>query len=89
MHQQHNIEHQVKTCIVKTLNLSNINNIKNHMHIRNDLGMDSMSVLSLIMNLEHYIEGFKVNPNNFDDSNFETVSQMVCYVNHQLNTNKQ
>jgi acyl carrier protein len=57
------------------------------MHIRNDLGMDSMSMLTLIMNLEHYIDGFNANPNYFDDSDFETVSNIVAYVKLQLEIN--
>lgn len=87
MQATHSVEQQVKQCILKTLNLSNINSIRPDMHIRNDLGMDSMSMLTLIMNLERYIEGFNANPNYFDDSDFETVSQIVAYVKIQLQIN--
>ena len=81
------IEQQVKRCILKTLNLSNINSIGPEMHIRNDLGMDSMSMLTLIMNLERYIEGFSANPHYFGEGDLETVSQIIAYVKLQLQIN--
>lgn len=77
----------VKRAIIKTLNLSRIESVQDHMELKNDLGMDSMSMLSLMMNLEHYIEDFHIDPNHFDDDDFFSVETVTRYVQLQLSLN--
>lgn len=77
----------VKTAMIKTLNLSSTESIQNHMELKNDLGMDSMAMLTLMMNLEHYIDGFHIDPNHFDDDDFFSVDTVIRYVELQLKIN--
>ena len=48
--------------------------------LRDDLGMDSLSSLTFLMELESSIDGFSVNPENLDEQHFSSIGKMVDYV---------
>lgn len=66
-----------------TLKLNDMNIQENHL-LKEDLGLDSMSSLTFLMQLEDMIPGFIVNPDTLDTESLSTVSTITHYVENQL-----
>ncbi|ROL70534.1 phosphopantetheine-binding protein [Pseudomonas vranovensis] len=49
-------------------------------HLRDDLGLDSLTSMELLVNLEDDIEGFFVNPDTIAPGHFNTVATLAGYI---------
>ncbi|MDD0977297.1 phosphopantetheine-binding protein [Pseudomonas fontis] len=49
-------------------------------HLRDDLGLDSLTSMELLVTLEDQIEGFFVNPDTITPGHFNTVASLAQYV---------
>ena len=80
----HTISVQVIQTLVETLKLKDASQVKMEDNLRDDLGLDSMSSLTFLINLEEKIAGFHVDPDTLDADYFLTVGAMTNYVEKQL-----
>lgn len=56
-------------------------------HLKNDLGIDSLSSMFFLTYLEDNINGFEVNPNNIEAKHFNTLQTIFEYVLTEMNIN--
>lgn len=80
-----NITQLVKQSLAKTLNLTEYNNIKASDKLKDDLGLDSMSSLTFLMQLEETIHHFTVDPDTLRDIDLKTVASICSYVEREIN----
>lgn len=76
----------VKNALGKTLNLTSTENIYLNTHLKNELGLDSMSSLTFLMALEDNIEGFVIDPDTLDAEHLTTLSTVVSYVEQEISS---
>ena len=53
-------------------------------HLKNDLGIDSISSMDLLMYLEDHIDGFTVNADTLEARHFNTPTSMTEYIESEL-----
>ena len=82
-----NVAPQVIKVLAETLKLNNSNEIKHDANLRDELGLDSMSSLMLLINLEERIDGFHVDPDTLNSDDLSTVATIIHYVSKQINSN--
>ena len=80
----HNTSELVIKALAKTLKLQDVSHIQTSDRLRDDLGLDSMSSLTFLMNLEELVDGFYVDPDTLDSDSLATVQTVAAYVDHQI-----
>lgn len=73
----------VMQSLANTLNME-ADNIKPTDKLKEELGLDSMSSLIFLMNLEDTINRFHIDPDTLDSEYLETVMSITQYVDAQL-----
>lgn len=79
-----NTEKLVIQALAKTLKISDSSAIKTSDKLKDDLGLDSMSSLTFLMELEDLVAGFNVDPDTLDGESLATVSSIAHYVERQI-----
>ena len=79
-----NINQLVVQTLAETLKLNDVSKIKMDDNLRDDLGLDSMSSLTFLINLEERITGFHVDPDTLGADYLSTVNAIIDYVNKQI-----
>ena len=74
----------VKSALVKTLNLKQEKNIDLNTKLKDELGLDSMSSLTFLIALEENIKGFIVDPDTLDADHLISVKTVIEYVKSEL-----
>lgn len=80
-------ESLVIQALAKTLKISDLGKVKTSDKLKDDLGLDSMSSLTFLMELEDLITGFSVDPDTLDGDSLATVSSITQYVEKQIHAN--
>ena len=80
-------EQLVIKALAKILKINDQSSIKSSDKLKDDLGLDSMSSLTFLMELEDLITGFSVDPDTLDGESLSTVHTITQYVEKQLQTN--
>jgi len=70
----------VATIVRTTLKLPDSKPIFADSHLRDDLGLDSLSSMEILVGLEDAVEGFFVNPDTIEPRNFNTIGTLAAYV---------
>jgi diaminopimelate decarboxylase len=60
--------------------------INSDSHLRDDLGLDSLTSMELLISLEDEIEGFFVNPDTIVPGHFNTVATLAGYIDAHRQT---
>lgn len=74
----------VKTALRVTIKLPEDFTITMESHLRDDLGIDSLTSMDFLMYLEDHIDGFQVDASTLTPAHFNSVSAIVEYVYSQL-----
>jgi len=69
--------------LVQILNV-NKTNVQLNSHLRDDLGLDSLSSMEFLVYLEDEIEGFVVNPETIEARSFNTVETISDYAHSEI-----
>ncbi len=54
-------------------------------HLKNELGIDSLSSMFFLTYLEDHIDGFEVNPDTIEARHFNTLQTILDYVLAEMN----
>ncbi len=73
----------VKTALRVTINLPDDFTITMESHLRDDLGIDSLTSMDFLMYLEDHIDGFEVDASTLTPAHFNSVRAIVEYVSSQ------
>lgn len=68
----------------KVLELSRTTVVNSSSRLRDDLGLDSISAMELLIELEDEIEGFKVNSDTLEAKHFRDVLSISQYISREL-----
>ena len=79
-----NILSVVKDALRSVLELPADTPIDPDAHMKNDLGIDSVSSMDLLMYLEDHIEGFVVQAGTLEARHFNTAATMTEYIEGEL-----
>jgi acyl carrier protein len=74
---------EVKKCLIKTLKL-NESKVKEDASLKEDYGLDSMSTLTFLLELEDNIKGFVVDPDTLEPDDLLTLQSITDYVLKQV-----
>ncbi|MFC5045213.1 acyl carrier protein [Aquimarina hainanensis] len=82
----------MKTAILETIKDGLVDSIANltkeqiqlESHLKNDLGIDSLSSMFFLTYLEDNIEGFEVNADTIEARHFNTLQSIYDYVQSEL-----
>ena len=74
----------VKAGLQATVKIQDNFEIKMDSHLRDEVGIDSLTSMDFLMYLEDHIEGFYVNASTLIPAHFNTVTTMVDYIMSQL-----
>ena len=75
---------EVISSLRKALNISSDVSVSEDAHLRDDLGLDSLSSMELLTYLEDQIPGFYVNPDTIEASHFNTVETLTEYIRSSI-----
>ncbi len=75
---------EIKKALANALNLNETQAIQEDSRLKEDFGLDSMTSLTFLMELENNIPGFIVDPENLEMEDLDTVRSVAQYVNTQL-----
>ncbi|MFA6409428.1 MAG: phosphopantetheine-binding protein [Gammaproteobacteria bacterium] len=78
---------QIKEALLKTLPMFAGEPISLTDRLKEKYGLDSMTSLSFLMELENSIPGFVVNPDNLQSEHLETIASVACYVEQEMEGN--
>ncbi|NRA69425.1 MAG: acyl carrier protein [Gammaproteobacteria bacterium] len=78
----------VKAGLHATVKIPDNFEIKIDSHLRDEVGIDSLTSMDFLMYLEDHIEGFYVDANTLIPAHFNTVTTIVEYINSQLNSDE-
>ena len=78
----------IKEGLVDSITNLDINTISEESHLKNDLGIDSLSSMFFLTYLEDNIPGFAVNPDTIEARHFNTVESICDYVFSELAPSK-
>lgn len=70
----------LKDGLVDSISNLDLAKIKPNAHLKNDLGLDSLSSMFLLTYLEDHIAGFEVNPDTIEAGHFNTVETLHTYI---------
>lgn len=82
------IQETIRSALVEVLKLDPSVTISTDSKLKDDLGLDSMSLLTFLMQLEEKIEGFVVDPETLEIADLETVRTVTGYVEKQIQRNE-
>lgn len=74
----------VKTALVKTIKLSESTDVDINASLKDEYGLDSMSSLVFLMELEESITGFNVNAETLEEKHLTNISSVVDYIELEL-----
>ena len=74
----------VKEGLVDSITNLDINTITATSHLKNDLGLDSLSSMFFLTYLEDNLPGFAVNPDTIEARHFNTVESICAYIAGEL-----
>ena len=74
----------IKNGLVDSITNLDINSISEVSHLKNDLGLDSLSSMFFLTYLEDNIPGFRVNTDTIEARHFNTVETICNYVLSEL-----
>jgi acyl carrier protein len=77
----------VEDVLRTVLNLPSTEVINMESNLRDDLGLDSMSTLSFLIDLEQKVENFTVNPDRLEADDLKTVGSVLDYITREMNIN--
>ena len=77
----------VEEVLRAVLNLPATEVIRTDSNLRDDLGLDSMSTLSFLIELEQKIDNFIVNPERLEADDLKTVGSVLNYIKREMNMN--
>lgn len=75
---------KIGEALMQTLSLNQDFQFEEHLKLKDDLGLDSMSSLTFLMALEDTIEGFEVDPDTLEMEHLETMDTIAEYVLQQV-----
>jgi len=75
---------QIKGALLKTLPMFAGEIISSSDSLKEKYGLDSMTSLAFLMELENSIPGFSVNPDTLEAEHLETLASVACYVEQEL-----
>ncbi len=75
----------VATIVSKILKLPQDKTILANSHLRDDLGIDSLSSVEVLVALEDQIEHFFVNPETIEPKHFNTIETLASYIEAEKN----
>lgn len=78
------INSKIESALREILKLDSSFKITDESKLKDDLGLDSMSLLTFLMQLEEMIDGFVVDPENLELSDLETVGTVTGYIDKQV-----
>ncbi|SEB49579.1 acyl carrier protein [Tenacibaculum sp. MAR_2009_124] len=70
----------IKDGLMDSIPNLNYDAIKLNSHLKNDLGIDSLSSMFFLTYLEDNIQGFEVNPDTIEARHFNTLQTIYDYV---------
>jgi len=70
----------LKDGLVDSISNLELAKIETNSHLKNDLGLDSLSSMFLLTYLEDHIKGFEVNPDTIEARHFNTVETLHNYI---------
>lgn len=79
----------VEDVLRTVLNLPATEVITMESSLRDDLGLDSMSTLSFLIDLEQKIDNFTVNPDRLEADDLKTVRSVLNYIKREANINSE
>lgn len=79
-----NIISYVKEGLRSVLELPQDAPIDSEAHLKNDLGIDSITSMDLLMYLEDHIAGFTVQADTLEARHFNTAETMAAYIELEL-----
>lgn len=79
-----NILKIVNDGLKEVLDLPADKQIASEAHLKNDLGIDSISSMDLLMYLEDHIDGFTVHADTLEARHFNTATTMSEYIHGEL-----
>ncbi|MEW2738388.1 acyl carrier protein [Providencia sp. PROV130] len=74
----------IKNTLAKELNIESIDELNESTSLRDDLGLDSMTILTFLMSLEDNIDNFTIDANTLEGHHVETIGTIYNYVNARL-----
>jgi diaminopimelate decarboxylase len=74
----------VKSALKATVKLPENFTITMDSHLRDDIGIDSLTSMDFLMYLEDHIDGFRVDASTLTPAHFNSVKAIVEYVTSQL-----
>ena len=74
----------VKAALRATVKLPEHFTITMESHLRDDIGIDSLTSMDFLMYLEDHIDGFHVDASTLTPAHFNSVKAIVEYVTSQL-----
>ncbi len=70
----------IKSGLVDSINKNEMSQINLDSHLKNDLGLDSLSSMFFLTYLEENIPNFNVNPDTIEARSFNTVETIYEYI---------
>lgn len=77
---------KVKKALSETLNLKSAEHIQLETKLKDELGLDSMTSLNFLMELENNIGNFIVDPDTLEADDLSTVESIISYVTKEIST---
>ena len=74
----------VTNSLIQVLELDSNTDVQLNSHLRDDLGLDSLSSMEFLVYLEDEIQGFIVNAETIEAKSFNTVETISNYVFNEL-----
>lgn len=87
MKQENSIIEAIKDGLVDSVTNLDKREIKLDSHLKNDLGLDSLSSMFLLTYMEDHIKGFEVNAHTIEARHFNTVQTLHDYVQKEMQSN--
>ena len=75
-----NARDQLITILKTVVTIPEDIDLNDQVSLRDDLGMDSLASLTFLMELEESIEHFTINPDNLEESHFQSIGAMADYI---------
>jgi acyl carrier protein len=75
---------KVKQALSKTLDGKKIDAIDESIRLKEDLGLDSMSLIMFLIYLEENIDGFIVEPTTIKNKDMTSIGTITKYIERQL-----
>lgn len=78
------MQDKIKYALSKALDGKEINILDDSMRLKEDLGLDSMSLIMFLIYLEDIIDGFVVEPTTIKNKDMISIGTITHYIERQL-----